>query len=299
MFRHHTISFALSSLALLALTLAPPQAHARFTQPAPMVEAEAVLDESALEPEMRVISEGEIARMAVLSASEDEIAMEWETATGCTFELALYPQEGFEVISGEFGRCDFGSWFMNASEPIDPGLVLSVWENQSLWEVFAHLASSGSANDASSEALDVPNAEQYTEIETASECGKAIANAAFTTFGCGAGLGFSLAATGASFGGFALIFVPTISVCGLATVSIIDAMDKCEKEQFLVDFSPDELFELAEFIQEGDLRDYMDVEDLYEQYVEVESMDYDISIQEDAVDMANHCWEILSPTTGL
>jgi len=169
-----------------------------------------------------------------------------------------------------------------------------VWESPSWWDVFSHLASGGSSAPSGEEGQDIPNGEAYTEIEDATECGKAVAVAAFAMVGCGGLAGVALAATGASAGIFAGSFVAVVSACGIAAVAGIDAMDKCEEEPALRDLGLDDLLEYTQVIEHEEIRDYIDVEDFYEQYAEIEELDYDFSMHGDAEEVTNRCVAIIS-----
>ncbi len=287
MFRNHIFSFALSSLALLASTLAPAAAHARYQQPAGMPEPETVLGEGALEPETRVISEGEITRMAVLSVTHDELVMEWETATGCTFELAFYPHDDLEVVAGEIGRCNFESWFVGATEPIDPELVVSVWENPSWWDVISNLPAAGTSSPPNPDDFDVPDAESHTEIEEASECGKAIAWFAFSSIGCTASVGVALGATGGTMGAFAWSFAFVVAACGAAGVHAIDVMDNCEDHPSFNESGVEDLLDYIETMEHASIPDYTEVEEAFEQYTEIEDLGYDFTIESDVEELVD------------
>lgn len=279
-------------LAIL-LSLVAPAAQARVQTPEPLPEAQDVDASQGWSAETRIISEGEITNMAILSVEPEEIVMEWQTATGCTFDLAFHPQGEIDVVAGDTGRCRFDTWLAGATESIDPSLVESVWESPSWWDVFSSLANGGSGAPPDPDSHDMPNAEDYTEIEEASECGKAAAVAAFTMLGCFGTAGVALSVTGASGGVFAGSFVAVVSVCGLAAVAGIDALDKCESQTDYREFALEELLDYSAALQDLNFQDYAEVEDLYTQYTEIEELDYDFSLQEDAVELTNRCLDIV------
>lgn len=293
MTRRHRFLSTVFLTTFFTSTLVTPFAQARVQSPEPPPEPADLDTSQEWTPEVRVIADGEIERMAILSVEPDEIVMEWETGTGCVFELAFYPDGDSMVVDGETARCNFETWIAGASEPIDPSLVTSVWESPSWWDVFSHLASGGATQETDGDRFEIPDAESYAEIEQASECGKAIAITAFSAIGCGASAGIAIGLTGASLGAFSGSFLLVVSACGLTAVAGIDALDKCERKPDFSEMGMEELLEFVETRELEQLRDYVDVEELYEQYAEVEELGYDFSEENDAGDLADMGAEFL------